>query len=317
MDPFSELPYELFENIIEHAADWVSLESLIKVSPRVAALLSPDVASAADAEVDPDAIRRIEAFLCVNPVKNYELHRFFRMCTSLRLHNSDSTGVVCPEWHRDEFYEHLRVVPRPTLTSGQSMFHNIRNDPTREEMLAVSECLHDIYGYHPDGVDRTVKLPEAALHPEQLTVWAPPPQTSSLQDMTQSGFDTWDRNFRAPQDRNVGVIWRLMKSSGGAFKDMAPFLACSLLDTRPLRSSSMVIWGPWRLWGLGIGYASTELGRLIMNDVTGPNGESIPAGPYPSTRGLMEYIYRWSVFVSAGQALLAKERNPNRDYSDK
>ncbi|PYH82476.1 hypothetical protein BO82DRAFT_431697 [Aspergillus uvarum CBS 121591] len=81
MDPFSTLPHELLSSISEEAADWVGLDSLIRVSPRIAALFIPERGSD---QAHPDAIYLVENILRTNSMMSHRLHRFFRMCADLR-----------------------------------------------------------------------------------------------------------------------------------------------------------------------------------------------------------------------------------------
>ncbi|RAH48670.1 uncharacterized protein BO95DRAFT_440160 [Aspergillus brunneoviolaceus CBS 621.78] len=81
MDPFSTLPHELLSSISEDAADWVGLDSLIRVSPRIAALFTPEGGSD---QAHSDAIYLVENILRTNPMMSHQLHRFFRMCADLR-----------------------------------------------------------------------------------------------------------------------------------------------------------------------------------------------------------------------------------------
>ncbi|RAH72535.1 uncharacterized protein BO66DRAFT_436204 [Aspergillus aculeatinus CBS 121060] len=81
MDPFSTLPHELLSSISEDAADWVGLDSLIRVSPRIAALFHPEGGSN---QAHSDAIYLVENILRTNPMMSHQLHRFFRMCGDLQ-----------------------------------------------------------------------------------------------------------------------------------------------------------------------------------------------------------------------------------------
>ncbi|PWY75436.1 hypothetical protein BO70DRAFT_381142 [Aspergillus heteromorphus CBS 117.55] len=82
MNPFSDLPYELLSMINEYAADWVSLESLIHMSPPVATLFHPG--DNPDAEADPEAVRLVETILSTNPIMSHRIHIHFRMCAQAR-----------------------------------------------------------------------------------------------------------------------------------------------------------------------------------------------------------------------------------------
>ncbi|RAH83202.1 hypothetical protein BO86DRAFT_408734 [Aspergillus japonicus CBS 114.51] len=81
MDPLSALPHELLSSISEEAADWVGLDSLIRVSPRIAALF---ILEGGSDQAHPDAIYLVENILRTNSMMSHRLHRFFRMCADLR-----------------------------------------------------------------------------------------------------------------------------------------------------------------------------------------------------------------------------------------
>lgn len=90
MEALNRLPAELLFSINAHAADWVGLESLLRVLPQIGDLFSGD----AYAEAGPEAIRLIESLLKENPIMNQELHRQFRMVLDLRRPDLADTSLA-------------------------------------------------------------------------------------------------------------------------------------------------------------------------------------------------------------------------------
>ncbi|GKZ17592.1 hypothetical protein AbraIFM66951_004312 [Aspergillus brasiliensis] len=98
MDPLSQLPYELLSLIIEYAADWMTLESLIQISPPLRSLFtipsspstspktrSPSQNSAQTPEnAHSEAIRLVDSILKHNPVMSRQLQCHFHIITKLR-----------------------------------------------------------------------------------------------------------------------------------------------------------------------------------------------------------------------------------------
>ncbi|GIJ86578.1 hypothetical protein Asppvi_005467 [Aspergillus pseudoviridinutans] len=80
MEALNNLPAEILLSINAHAADWVSLESLLQVSPRIGELFSGD----ANTKAVPEAIYLVESILKKNPIMGHGLHRQFRMALGLR-----------------------------------------------------------------------------------------------------------------------------------------------------------------------------------------------------------------------------------------
>ncbi|OJJ72929.1 hypothetical protein ASPBRDRAFT_195570 [Aspergillus brasiliensis CBS 101740] len=98
MDPLSQLPYELLSLIIEYAADWITLESLIQISPPLRSLFtissspstspktrSPSQKSAQAPETaHPEAIRLVDSIPKHNPMMSRQLKCHFHIITKLR-----------------------------------------------------------------------------------------------------------------------------------------------------------------------------------------------------------------------------------------
>lgn len=78
MAALTHLPYELLSSINKYAADWVGLESLLKVSP-LGMLFVGEFNKA-----DPEAIHLVESILKNNLIMSHKLHRHFRMTMELR-----------------------------------------------------------------------------------------------------------------------------------------------------------------------------------------------------------------------------------------
>lgn len=92
MDSFRTVPIELICSINEYAADWIGLESLVQVSPRVGALFAGEPNAAAD----PEAIRFVESILKTNSIMSHELHCQFRMV--MKLHQPSLADTTYAEF---------------------------------------------------------------------------------------------------------------------------------------------------------------------------------------------------------------------------
>ncbi|RAL10482.1 uncharacterized protein BO97DRAFT_416011 [Aspergillus homomorphus CBS 101889] len=120
MDPFSTLPYELLSSISEEAADWAGLDSLIQVSPRIAALFTPE--EGLD-QAHPDAINLVENILRTNPVMSYQLHQFFRICADLRRPSfSSGCNLTLAEFMAQDYLSPLS----PTSITGTILRDMVR-----------------------------------------------------------------------------------------------------------------------------------------------------------------------------------------------
>ncbi|PYI34205.1 hypothetical protein BP00DRAFT_423196 [Aspergillus indologenus CBS 114.80] len=120
MDPFSAIPHELLSSISEEAADWVGLDSLIRVSPRIAALFIPEGGSD---QAHPDAIYLVENILRTNSMVSHRLHRFFRMCADLRSPTfSSGCNLTLAEFMAQEYSSPLS----PTSVTGTALRDMVR-----------------------------------------------------------------------------------------------------------------------------------------------------------------------------------------------
>ncbi|GLA54485.1 hypothetical protein AnigIFM63604_000627 [Aspergillus niger] len=90
MEALDRIPYELLSIINAYAADWVSLESLLQVSPRVGEIFAGDT----NTEADYEAVRLVESILQENSVMRHELHCHFRMALKLRQPSLKSSSLT-------------------------------------------------------------------------------------------------------------------------------------------------------------------------------------------------------------------------------
>ncbi|GLB10955.1 hypothetical protein AtubIFM57258_007367 [Aspergillus tubingensis] len=100
MDPLSKLPYELLSLIIDYTADWITLESLIQISPPLHDLFntsappstSPKKQSRRSARTSSkahrEAIRIVKYTLKNNPIMSVAIRRHFHIITKLRQFSS-------------------------------------------------------------------------------------------------------------------------------------------------------------------------------------------------------------------------------------
>ncbi|GLA71921.1 hypothetical protein AtubIFM55763_002428 [Aspergillus tubingensis] len=100
MDPLSKLPYELFSLILDYTADWITLESLIQISPPLHDLFTTSAAPSTSpkkqsrrsartsSKAHREAIRIVKCTLKNNPIMSVQLRRHFHIITKLRQFSS-------------------------------------------------------------------------------------------------------------------------------------------------------------------------------------------------------------------------------------
>lgn len=85
-----QLPNKVLSSINAYAADWVSLEGLLNVSPQVGKLFKGE----SNSRADPEAIRLVESILEKNPIMSHELYRHFRLSMKLRQSSLADTSLT-------------------------------------------------------------------------------------------------------------------------------------------------------------------------------------------------------------------------------
>ncbi|RAK92221.1 hypothetical protein BO79DRAFT_276960 [Aspergillus costaricaensis CBS 115574] len=100
MDPLSKLPYELLSLIIDYTADWITLESLIQISPPLHDLFTTSAAPSTSpkkqsrrsartsSKAHREAIRIVKYTLKNNPIMSVAIRRHFHIITKLRQFSS-------------------------------------------------------------------------------------------------------------------------------------------------------------------------------------------------------------------------------------
>ncbi|BCR94336.1 uncharacterized protein AKAW2_11382S [Aspergillus luchuensis] len=100
MDPLSKLPYELLSLIIDYTADWITLESLIQISPPLHDLFTTPAAPSTSpkkqtrrsartsSKAHREAIRIVKCTLENNPIMSVAIRRHFHIITKLRQFSS-------------------------------------------------------------------------------------------------------------------------------------------------------------------------------------------------------------------------------------
>ncbi|OJJ68586.1 hypothetical protein ASPBRDRAFT_57941 [Aspergillus brasiliensis CBS 101740] len=302
MNTFDRLPYEIVSLIITYAADWVALESLMKVSQRVGWLFDGGPAL----EADREAIRLVECILEDNPMMNHRLHHKFRICMHLRQPSYDKNFKKFKKWdYKRTSLNSTSSISRGSLRDTVIVAANIQRlacaclttylNRTRElqprflekfgavirdagppswvEEYRVYESLWH-YQLACDLVDATSKLEWSTKDINRLRQW--PSESYFL-----------DRLPQASQLRCEYAVWAppvppvIAEDDRGPInpwgRDPRSYRTTNVPTTCAARKYGLSLWDRWRLYCLGLQDAEDPL-RPESEIITAPDGSSVTRG---------------------------------------